>query len=106
MLVFRCQSVHLRGHFALPPISRAQRAEYGRQSITANYDEKLQVFLNFVLSQYVLEGVSELDQDKLPDLLKLKYQSVPDAVAEIGDVMFIREAFIGFQKHLYHGERV
>ena len=92
--------------FALPPILRAQRAEYGKQSIAANYDEKLQVFLNFVLSQYVLEGVSELDQDKLPDLLKLKYRAVPDAVAEIGDVMFIREAFIGFQKHLYHGERV
>jgi type I restriction enzyme R subunit len=46
-------------------------------------------------------GVEELDQEKLPDLLTLKYQSIPDAVAELGSVAGIRDVFIGFQEHLY-----
>ena len=52
-------------------------------------------------SQYVREGVSELDQAKLPDLLELKYQAVSDAAVELGGVSRIRDAFVGFQKHLY-----
>ena len=43
----------------------------------------------------------ELAQEKLPDLLELKYFSVGDAVAELGSVSEIRDVFIGFQKHLY-----
>lgn len=92
--------------FALSPISRLKRAKYGEKCIAANYDDKLQIFLNFVLSQYVREGVGELDQAKLPDLLELKYQAVSDAAAELGGVARIREAFIGFQKHLYQGDSV
>ncbi len=90
--------------FALSPISRRKRADLGEQNIAAEYDEKLRLFLSFVLAQYVREGVSELDQAKLPDLLELKYQAVSDAAAELGGVSRIREAFVGFQKHLYHGE--
>ena len=58
-------------------------------------------FLDFVLAQYVKEGVGELDQSKLPDLLELQYRGVADAAAELGGVARIREAFLGFQKHLY-----
>lgn len=50
------------------------------------------------------EGVGELDQEKLPDLLELKYQAVSDAAAELGGAGSIREVFIGFQRYLY--ERV
>jgi type I restriction enzyme R subunit len=42
-----------------------------------------------------------LDQEKLPDLLELKYHSVWDAVTELGNVAEIRDVFTGFQKHLY-----
>ena len=87
--------------FNLVPISRMERAEGGRQKIGLQYDEKLQSFLNFVLSQYIEEGVGELDQDKLPQLLELKYQNVSDAAGLLGGVSRIREAFIGFQKWLY-----
>jgi hypothetical protein len=68
---------------------------------SAPYDDKQQQFLSFVLDHYVAQGVEELDQEKLPDLLTLKYQSVPDAVAELGSVADIRDVFIGFQEHLY-----
>ena len=47
------------------------------------------------------EGVGELDQEKLPHLLELKYRAVTDAAEELGGIEWIRNAFIGFQKYLY-----
>jgi type I restriction enzyme R subunit len=70
-------------------------------NIFHRYSCKQGEFLNFVLDHYVNLGVGELDQDKLPDLLELKYHSIPDAVAEMGSVADIRNVFIGFQQHLY-----
>ncbi|MFM7192267.1 MAG: hypothetical protein ACKOX2_15855, partial [Microcystaceae cyanobacterium] len=58
--------------------------------------------LDFVLAQYIKEGVRELDSDKLNSLLKLKYYSVHDAEVELGkEAAMIRETFIGFQQYLY-----
>ena len=54
-----------------------------------------------MLAQYVKQGVEELDQEKLGSLLELKYHTVDDAAAELGDVGTIRETFVGFQRHLY-----
>ena len=87
--------------FALSPITRQERADTRRAGILSGYDEKLQAFLDFVLSQYVKEGVGELDQSKLPQLLKLRYKAISDATAELGGVAHIRDAFVGFQAHLY-----
>lgn len=87
--------------FALAPISRAERVSTHKSRIFTLYDTKQQEFLDFVLAQYVREGVGELDQAKLPDLLALKYDAVSDAVAELGSVAKIRDVFIGFQEHLY-----
>ena len=87
--------------FALAPITREERVDTHRERIFSNYDDKLQLFLDFVLSQYVREGVGELGEDKLPQLLELRYAAISDAVAELGDVGRIRDTFVGFQKHLY-----
>jgi type I restriction enzyme R subunit len=87
--------------FALAPVTREERVETHKAQIFSQYDEKLQAFLDFVLSQYVQEGVGELDQEKLPHLLELKYRAVTDAAEQLGGVAKIRNAFIGFQKHLY-----
>jgi len=87
--------------FALAPITRSERVDARKSKILGSYDPKLQAFLDFVLAQYVNQGVSELDQDKLSDLLQLKYHSVPDAVEQLGDVPAIRDSFIGFQRYLY-----
>ena len=89
--------------FALAPITREERVNTHRQQIFSHYDPKLQAFLDFVLCQYVKEGVGELDQAKLPHLLELKYRAVSDAAAQLGGVAQIRDAFIGFQRHLYDG---
>jgi type I restriction enzyme R subunit len=87
--------------FALAPITRAERVESRKGKILGRYDSKLQAFLDFVLSQYITQGVEELDQEKLASLLQLKYHSVPDAVDELGDVPVIKDTFVGFQKFLY-----
>jgi type I restriction enzyme R subunit len=49
----------------------------------------------------VKQGVEELDQGKLGDLLALKYHTVSDAAAQLGGVPVIRDTFIGFQRYLY-----
>jgi type I restriction enzyme R subunit len=87
--------------FALAPITRAERVESRRAHIMSNYEDKLQAFLEFVLAQYVNEGVGELAEAKLPHLLELKYRGLGDAAEELGGVATIRETFIGFQRHLY-----
>lgn len=87
--------------FARAPISRAERVSAHKRRIFTRYDAKQQEFLDFVLAQYVKEGVGELDQAKLPHLIELKYDAVSDAVAELGSAAQIRDVFIGFQEHLY-----
>ncbi|MFA5816355.1 MAG: type I restriction-modification enzyme R subunit C-terminal domain-containing protein [Bacteroidales bacterium] len=61
-------------------------------------------FLEFVLSKYIETGVGELDQEKLPSLLQLKYHALSDATEELGEVSRIKELFIEFQKYLYRVE--
>jgi type I restriction enzyme R subunit len=87
--------------FALPPITRLERVQERRVSIMSDYDSQLQTFLDFVLTQYVQQGVNELDQEKLGSLLELKYHTIDDATSALGSVGTIREAFVGFQRHLY-----
>jgi type I restriction enzyme, R subunit len=86
---------------ARKPVTRAERAENHKPQIMPLYEPKLQGFLDFVLAQYVSQGVGELDQEKLSHLLELKYHTVSDAADQLGGIPAIRDAFIGFQKHLY-----
>ena len=81
-------------------VPRLDRAEQAMIQIK-DYDPKQQAFLNFVLMQYVKEGVNELDDDKLGDLIRLNYGSIHDAKVQLGPIKEIRETFIGFQEHLY-----
>ena len=87
--------------FALAPISREERVNGRRSTILAGYNDKQQEFLQFVLEQYVAQGVGELDTDKLPQLLKLKYGTASDGVKAIGQAGAINVMFVGFQRHLY-----
>ena len=64
-------------------------------------DKNKQEFLEFVLDHYFRQGVGELDQDKLPELLELKYRALPDAFAILGKADQIIRLFIDFQEHLY-----
>lgn len=83
-------------------VPRLDRAEHAKIYFM-DYEPKQQAFLDFVLSQYVKEGETELDDAKLGNLLILHYGTLSDAKSELGDVQSIRENFIGFQEHLYSG---
>ncbi len=87
--------------FALTPITRQERVDIRKAKILDQYDDKLQAFLDFVLSQYVKEGTSELEVEKLTLLLKAKYGTTTDGVETLGGTQRTRDAFIGFQQHLY-----
>jgi type I restriction enzyme R subunit len=88
--------------YALPTITRDERATQARGAIQANFSTKQKAFLDFVLAHYVSEGVRELDQEQLTPLLRLKYQdSIADAVADLGRPEEIGKIFVGFQKYLY-----
>lgn len=82
-------------------VERQERANRAKSNFS-NYNTKQQVFLNFVLEQYVKAGVDELDDSKLSDLLVLKYNAIGDAKKELGDIPNIRNTFIEFQPYLYN----
>jgi type I restriction enzyme R subunit len=54
------------------------------------------------MGQYVRQGVEELDQGKLAQLLELRYQTLADATDELGAAPGIRKAFADFQQHLFN----
>ncbi len=80
-----------------PRSNRAERAKIHM----GDYNPSQQEFLDFVLSNYVKKGVHELDDERLAKLLILKYDSIADAKAVLGDPTSIREVFVGFQGYLY-----
>lgn len=88
--------------FAAEPVTRAERAAGARAAAADGLTDKQQAFVDFVLSQYVAQGVDELDSDKLSPLLRLRYNNaISDAFSELGQPEQVRRVFIGFQRHLY-----
>jgi type I restriction enzyme R subunit len=93
--------------YALPPLTREERAVGARAGISTNFNSKQQAFLDFVLAQYVKVGVEELDREKLSPLLKLKYHdAIADAIADLGKPEEIGHIFAGFQRYLYQANIV
>lgn len=87
--------------FTTPPISRAERVSQAHSRIFDLLNDEQRAFLEFVLAKYIETGVDELAQEKLPELLILKYQALDDAQRKLGDVATIRSTFVDFQRYLY-----
>ena len=87
--------------YSAKPITREERVAKAQTNIFALLEPNQKEFLEFVLTKYIETGVEELEQEKLPNLLELKYHAVSDAADKLGGVPKIRELFIEFQKHLY-----
>lgn len=82
-------------------LERTQRAEKARLQFL-HMDDNYKDFLEFVLTQYVVNGFEELDDEKLSSFLQLKYHSIQDAKEKLGDVKTIRNNFIEYQSYLYN----
>ena len=88
--------------FAAEPVTRANRAAAAKAATVTEFTDKQRAFVDFVLAQYVKQGVDELDQEKLSPLLKLRYKNaIADAFKELGQPNEVRRLFIDFQRHLY-----
>ena len=87
--------------YAIKPISREERVAKAQKYIFTGLDNNQKEFLEFILSKYIETGIEELDQEKLPALLKIKYYSINDATDVLGGISRIKEVFINFQKHLF-----
>jgi type I restriction enzyme R subunit len=88
--------------FTTSPISRSERVAKAQTSIFNNLDLDQKEFIEFVLEKYIDNGVEELEEYKIPDLLKLKYNAIDDAERTLGGVEKIRSTFFDFQKYLYN----
>lgn len=84
-----------------PTVPRAERVKATINDIHGELDERQQEFVDFVLSQYVELGVDELDREKLPQLISVKYGNLNDGLAKIGGIDQAMVAFIGSQRRLY-----
>lgn len=87
--------------YSQPPITRQERAEAGSIKVSAEFDEKLAVFLEYILNQYVKTGVEDLDRSKLSDYLTVQFGSPRAGIEYLGGMDIVLDSFIGFQKHLY-----
>lgn len=87
--------------YSKPTVPRAERVKASIDDIHGQLDERQQEFVDFVLSQYVELGVDELDREKLPQLIAVKYGNLNDGLAKIGGIEQAMTAFLGSQRRLY-----
>ena len=87
--------------YARSPISRKERVSNAEDNIYAFLNAEQKEFIEFVLNNYIKDGVDELDDSKLGKLITLKYRSNTDARRVLGNLDEIRDVFIDFQKYLY-----
>ena len=92
--------------YASPLVTREVRAAQAKTQVQGALNSRQKSFIEFVLDQYVKQGVEELDLEKLSPLLKLKYSAIADATAQLGEPVQIKKLFIEFQRFLYEDRKV
>jgi type I restriction enzyme R subunit len=86
--------------YNIEPIERKERAlRTERYIITLPAQER--DFIQFIRDLYIKQGVEELGTSKLPDLIAMKYGSLPDGMKALGGVNAAKDAFVNFQRCLY-----
>ena len=94
----------MRAHvaFGSAPLPHSQRAAAARAANASALSNPQLAFVEFVLAQYVPQGVEELNPEKLWELIKLKYgDALSEAFAQLGQPDSVRKLFVGFQLYLY-----
>ena len=89
--------------YAKEPVTRAARVETNRDNIYNLIGPAQREFVEYVLRNYVQNGVDELEISKLSTVLEAKYGSIHAAQQKLGSAKDIRCTFIDFQQQLYAG---
>jgi type I restriction enzyme R subunit len=87
--------------YAKPTMTRKERVEASRKRIYADLEPNQRQFVDFVLSQYLDLGVDELQQERLPQLLAIKFHGQMEGIQALGGTDKARATFIEFQRELY-----
>jgi type I restriction enzyme R subunit len=87
--------------YSRPAVPRAERVRSAIAAIHGGLDARQREFVDFVLAQYVELGVEELDREKLPQLIAVRYGTLNDGLEKIGGIGKATAAFLGSQKQLY-----
>jgi type I restriction enzyme R subunit len=88
--------------YASEAMSRKERVNKAGSPIRDTFtDDKQREFIDFILSHYIKDGVSQLSRNNMKSLLELKYGSISDAAETLGSIPIISNAFVGCQKYLY-----
>lgn len=90
--------------YAARPLTREERVIKHKDLIFSKYTRKQGEFLDFILDQYIRSGVGELDREKLPKLIEIKYHTINEAISQLGDIQEISGVFMGFQAYLYRSD--
>ncbi len=87
--------------YAARPLTREERVIKHKDLIFSKYTGKQREFLDFILDQYIRSGVGELDREKLPKLIEIKYHTINEAISQLGEIQEISGVFMSFQAYLY-----
>jgi type I restriction enzyme R subunit len=87
--------------YARKPITRSERVARAKSNIYSLLNDRQSDFINFVLANYVQDGVDELDIANLSKILMSKYGALSDAQKNLGTLEEIQSIFIDFQRYLY-----
>ncbi|TRU96002.1 MAG: DEAD/DEAH box helicase [Microcystis wesenbergii Mw_QC_S_20081001_S30D] len=87
--------------YAARPLTREERVIKHKDLIFSKYTGKQGEFLDFILDQYIRSGVGELDREKLPKLIEIKYHTINEAISQLGEIQEISGVFMSFQAYLY-----
>jgi type I restriction enzyme R subunit len=90
--------------YAARPLTREERVIKHKDLIFSKYTRKQGEFLDFILDQYIRSGVGELDREKLPKLIEIKYHTINEAISQLGDIQEISGVFMSFQAYLYRSD--
>jgi type I restriction enzyme R subunit len=83
---------YVKYHFT--PVMREARAVISRSIMETELTARQMEFVDFLVQQYVVAGVDELDDSKLETLLAIKYKTATEGVAILGSVDVARRIFL------------
>ena len=86
--------------FATSPMERTERAER-LKSYAEALPQSQKDFVAYLMNAYVASGVEELGVQRLPQLLALKFGSIPEGIRQMGGPLQARETYYEAQRVLY-----
>ena len=87
--------------FSDKPVSRIDRVSKNEDLIYKDLTSIQKEFIAFIISKYLEGGFEELGEDRLSNLLELKFQSIYEGETALGSIDEIKKLYVNFQKQLY-----